>query len=596
MATEATALLANAPKSVVPHPTKDRVFSTALNHLPKIGKCQSLRCWFWSLFYKPSAEGVAKAYQDKAWKAFEGLFRKNVTPSVDLTQQIYADRNRQAIAILERYHPSIINQGVELQNVLSHESRPEQPSSLLYNAFIQGDEAVIEGLLARPNIDVNRAGADGKTPLHLALIPHFHRFISQLLAKGADIGKQDDAGNTALHYAAGQEGSQQLIRTLLRVGPLEDAAAHDKFGHLIDLKNKEGKTALDLAMASEGIDEDTVRVLIKSGAKHNLLQHIRTLYRNGHFDLVKECVAQGLIDFEDLQGVIESCSEDRLMNAFQKMPGVLNYRTSFTEDFLEKLYDNRKYSEVLSVLPKVQDLRGQAQRVFDKALDGKQYDIAQKLLARGVGDASKLLDKVLQDKDYVLAQTMLQKGAGDASKMLDVVMADEKYDVAKEVCARHNKDVTQHLLSAVETNNAKKALAILDQLGGHIRLNARTKEGASLVQLAMKHKNDKVLASLLKNGASVQEENREGNTLLHLAVVLGHLPSVVVLVMYLAQRGLLLGYINRPNRSKITPLDFATSKEISEFLSKNGAKTKFERTAIELKNFAVDAVAKIKLF
>jgi len=109
-------------------------------------------------------------------------------------------------------------------------------------------------LLLEKGADPNRASNDRTTPLIAAATgqgarfaggderpePEFVEAIRLCLEKGADINAVNDRGDTAMHAAA-QRGADLIVQFL---------AEH---GAKLDLKNKSGRTPLDLALGIGGV-------------------------------------------------------------------------------------------------------------------------------------------------------------------------------------------------------------------------------------------------------------------------------------------------------------------------------------------------------
>ncbi|KAJ5770531.1 uncharacterized protein N7511_002582 [Penicillium nucicola] len=125
-------------------------------------------------------------------------------------------------------------------------SSPEQ-NSLLF-AVRSGSSSTIETLLAsgKFNINIKDSSADGRTPLHEAVVRGLDQTIA-LLRHGADYNIPDDKGYTALHLAA-MHGHSDIVKYMIYLG--SDPNDTDS----------QGLTSLHLA-ALHG-NSDVVRVLL----------------------------------------------------------------------------------------------------------------------------------------------------------------------------------------------------------------------------------------------------------------------------------------------------------------------------------------------
>ena len=100
-------------------------------------------------------------------------------------------------------------------------------------------------LLLQYKANINVQTTNGNTPLHLAIEKSNNKnVVNTLLQCEPDLTKQNRSGDTCLHLAA-MKGQQDVFRRLIDLG--SD----------ISLKNKNGKTAYDLACdASSGVSKD----------------------------------------------------------------------------------------------------------------------------------------------------------------------------------------------------------------------------------------------------------------------------------------------------------------------------------------------------
>jgi ankyrin repeat protein len=111
-------------------------------------------------------------------------------------------------------------------------------------------------LLLDNGAHVDSKNYKGRTPLHLAICDSNKRIAKVLLDRGATINAADNAGNTSLHHALNlcEKHRLKMVAFLLSNGATPT------------LKNKEGKTPLDLAQESND------PVLIELFAKHSSMR------------------------------------------------------------------------------------------------------------------------------------------------------------------------------------------------------------------------------------------------------------------------------------------------------------------------------------
>jgi len=137
-----------------------------------------------------------------------------------------------------------------------HDSEPNRGQSLLIRAVLLQQPASRDWLLARGANVKNRDSQLGATALNYADDP---ATIRALVKRGANIDAQDNAGFTALMTNA-RAGETEAVRTLLTLH------AH------VNLKNKQGETALSLARTTQKRNPKQdrsaiIRLLKQAGAK-----------------------------------------------------------------------------------------------------------------------------------------------------------------------------------------------------------------------------------------------------------------------------------------------------------------------------------------
>ena len=150
----------------------------------------------------------------------------------------------------------------------------------LGHVSVNDAESVENSLRKRPtyigdNRDVKAVDKFGRNGLQLATLRSDMRFVSELAKAGTNLGHQDDKGNTALHYAMINSDPEKFVRYLLQekapTNILNNAGESPLFwvtrivspvtrllvakalidaGSPVANKNKEGKTALDVARAA----------------------------------------------------------------------------------------------------------------------------------------------------------------------------------------------------------------------------------------------------------------------------------------------------------------------------------------------------------
>lgn len=143
----------------------------------------------------------------------------------------------------------------------SHAEKPDHQSLLLKAAFAGDVEVAKRALAGGANIDAPSGESLGHNALQVAMLNDKKDMFLFLVGEGADCNKVDENGLTPLMFAAVQKLDMAFAYALV------DPGAAD-----VDITNKDGKTALDLAkakgnkdlaqyLASEKVTEDYARAL-----------------------------------------------------------------------------------------------------------------------------------------------------------------------------------------------------------------------------------------------------------------------------------------------------------------------------------------------
>lgn len=137
-------------------------------------------------------------------------------------------------------------------------SRDPEATDRLWRAVDAGDPAAVERAL-EDGADLERRGAEGRTPLVAATKGNRVRIARLLLDAGADPNAKDDLQDSAFLYA-GAEGLDEILRLTL------------EHGADVRSTNRYGGTAL--IPASEHAHVETVRILLRAGVPVN---HVNNL-------------------------------------------------------------------------------------------------------------------------------------------------------------------------------------------------------------------------------------------------------------------------------------------------------------------------------
>ncbi len=149
-----------------------------------------------------------------------------------------------------------IDQGAEWPDALANEADappPDKNAVAMVEALRTADMAAFNKLVAEDTKLLNARGPDGSTPFMYAALYTSAPVLEQLLKKGSDPNKANDAGATALIWAA---GDLEKTRVLVRRGANVNARSADLRTPLMVAARRPGNSA-------------TVKFLLERGASPN---------------------------------------------------------------------------------------------------------------------------------------------------------------------------------------------------------------------------------------------------------------------------------------------------------------------------------------
>ena len=147
-------------------------------------------------------------------------------------------------------------------------------STLLHKALYNGNTEVAR-LLLEHGANINARNNEGQTPRHLLLAMDSEDLdvdtIRFFLLRGADVDAVDNNHSTLLHKAT-YNGNTEVARLLF------------EYGANINARNKDGQTPQHLlAMFSEDLDVDTIRLFLEHGADVNVVDNNQSMLHKASY-------------------------------------------------------------------------------------------------------------------------------------------------------------------------------------------------------------------------------------------------------------------------------------------------------------------------
>ncbi|WP_168464272.1 ankyrin repeat domain-containing protein [Wolbachia endosymbiont of Ctenocephalides felis wCfeT] len=358
--------------------------------------------------------------------------------------------------------------------------KTEQPKEISY------DEATI---LAEIQVD----GINLKSPIVARLIKEGRLWIiEKVIDRGADVNVPDDEGRAPIHWAQYKELVEILIER----------------GADINVGDIEGRTALSLA--AESGNQEVCETLLKYGADVNIQDKygytpLLFAVKHEHQKLSETLLKYGAdVNIRDIYGVTPLHwaalrGEVEIVKSLIKHGANIDIRVNGGKAASD-LAREKGHTEIAGFL----ELGEKTCKLFIAIEEGNFEKIA--LLIKSGADINA------QNKD------------GNTSLHLAVIRGKDIFTIIKLLMENGaNIDIK---------NSNDKTVSDLVREKGHTEMAELLEFGDKTCKLflAMQERNSEKIESLIKSGANVDAQNKDGNTLLHWAAMKDAFPIVKLLL------------------------------------------------------------------
>lgn len=386
---------------------------------------------------------------------------------------------------------------------------PDSYEITLQQAVAQGNLALVE-LLLDGGADISATAPDGNTLLHIAVMHRQSNMLLYLHGLGLDINARNHRGFTPLHLAILLNTPEQ-IPLLHRLGANPNLCLDD------------GRNALQFAV-SEGYHL-SITPLAETGADVNRADsHGSTLL---HF-----CAAHGQVHC--MAALLRSGANPNRRNHLGW--SALHYASANKHEECAQLLIQAGAVDDLATAVLAQDMDLCSKHLCPAALKSTDASGCTPLhhAARlGLTDIALLLQEQGADPTANNARGMTPGDCARAAGHPETTLLLARNALLQRGIKKHD---TEELARATASGNVA-LLRLLCDAGADVQ--ARTKEGSTLLHVAVQHRQAAVIPYLLQHGAQANSTTTTaGYTALHTAVATGNLACAKALLQAGAPTGI----------------------------------------------------------
>ncbi|WP_395462783.1 ankyrin repeat domain-containing protein [Wolbachia endosymbiont of Cantharis cryptica] len=368
---------------------------------------------------------------------------------------------------------------------------------------------------------INTPDSNSNYPLHLAIKNGNKKLFEELLQKGADVSLKDANGNHALHLIVTLEKKQKLefLNISLEVGQKE------QFIKAVNDENNNDQTPLQKLLFSKVKKEEHSSESV-SGKVAKFLKRPFTEYDDHTIESAIRLFELGA-KVDDLQ-----LSKEELQNLGEK-------RKTYYDDFLKKLAESVKKSELDQEIKNSVIIRA-AEIIYDG------YPLHKTVLSK---DKNKFSDLLQSGYDI----TNQDKDGNNALHLIVKPKTKQKLELLNILLKAVPKE--QFIKAVNDKNKNEKEQTPLHQLLQYIEKKSGKQSHTG--KKFEKTKRYETLELLLKNGADITAQDKEGNNALHYIASFEGKQKVACLELILNLKDEFSKAANAANKKKQTPLQVA---------------------------------------
>lgn len=393
-------------------------------------------------------------------------------------------------------------------------------NNLIFDAVANGSEDVITKIAQLDSIDINQINEEGHTILHKEVILKDNELAMKLLELGADPTIQDKEGKNFLFYAV-SKGSKNInvIKKAVELGCNINTKSSDNttiLNHSVDFllktpKNEIEKQESHLEMINALIHLGANLSIVDDNNENIFFKATRALHKdlinlilnsedininhqniNGETALFILILNGGINHLELIKSYIENGADINIRNSknqsiIEILIDIILYQVNHIDiekSIIEKIENDAEYPTVLAFLLKnsiidLEEFTSSNEPLFFKPLINYNFKLFKLL---------KSFDIDINQKDA--------NGNNILFKLMEVKNAKTKEEL---------KIFLNTIQSLINLN---------------VNLNAKNKDGESILHKAITDKCEYTLKLLLTNKADILSKDKQGRTIMHTAVLM----------------------------------------------------------------------------